>query len=222
MFINRIEVLPALRAGSWSPRQMGRQKEKPSEKPRQRTLEIIFGSTPTAPSAQIRTWMFNREKSPPGNINTRAIHRGIVACESKTHMSLLWFFGTRINHNILYWLIWFWLSQCDVLLPVLGIPLWFMDFCCRLTMDHAFLPRSIWTADSKFLQHPADLYSSVVVTRSIPAGTCFGPCVLQNTFYDTIAFIAQKSCDRKSKSYVFRVSSAVCLLDIWFCFLKNI
>uniref|UniRef100_A0A3P8VCC4 Zinc finger protein 488 n=1 Tax=Cynoglossus semilaevis TaxID=244447 RepID=A0A3P8VCC4_CYNSE len=72
-------------------------------------------------------------------------------------------------------------------------------------MDHAFLPRSIWTADSKFLQHPADLYSSVVVTRSIPAGTCFGPCVLQNTFYDTIAFIAQKSCDRKSKSYVFRV-----------------
>uniref|UniRef100_A0A3Q1GCI6 Zinc finger protein 488 n=1 Tax=Acanthochromis polyacanthus TaxID=80966 RepID=A0A3Q1GCI6_9TELE len=74
-----------------------------------------------------------------------------------------------------------------------------------LTMDHTFLSRSIWTGDSKFLQHPADLYTSVVVTRSIPAGTCFGPCVLQNTFYDTIAFIAQKSCDKRAKSYVFRV-----------------
>lgn len=73
-------------------------------------------------------------------------------------------------------------------------------------MDHTFLPRSMWAADSKFLQQPADLYTSVVVTRSIPAGTCFGPCVLQNTFYDTIAFIAQKSCDKASKSYVFRVS----------------
>ncbi|KAE8280600.1 PR domain zinc finger protein 8 [Larimichthys crocea] len=74
-----------------------------------------------------------------------------------------------------------------------------------LTMDHTFLPRSIWTGDSKFLQHPVDLYTSVVVTRSIPAGTCFGPCVLQNTFYDTIAFIAQKSCDKRAKSYMFRV-----------------
>ncbi|XP_030604308.1 zinc finger protein 488 isoform X2 [Archocentrus centrarchus] len=72
-------------------------------------------------------------------------------------------------------------------------------------MDHTFLPRSIWTGDSKFLQHPSDLYTSVVVTRSIPAGTCFGPCVLQNTFYDSIAFIAQKSCDRRAKACVFRV-----------------
>ncbi len=76
-------------------------------------------------------------------------------------------------------------------------------------MDHTFLPRSIWTGDSKFLQHPADLYTSVVVTRSIPAGTCFGPCVLQNTFYDTIAFIALKSCDKRAKSYVFRVSCTI-------------
>lgn len=76
-------------------------------------------------------------------------------------------------------------------------------------MDHPFLPRSVWTGDSKFLQHPSDLYTSVVVTRGIPAGTCFGPCVLQHTFYDTIAFIAQKSCDKKAKSYVFRVSSTI-------------
>ncbi|KAF7645417.1 hypothetical protein LDENG_00204850 [Lucifuga dentata] len=74
-----------------------------------------------------------------------------------------------------------------------------------LAMDHTFLPRSIWTTDGKFLQHPADFSTSVVVTRSIPAGSSFGPCVLQNTFYDTIAFIAHKSCDKRTKSYVFRV-----------------
>jgi len=85
-------------------------------------------------------------------------------------------------------------------------------FDLSLTMDHTFLPRSIWTGDSKFLQHPADLYTSVLVTRSIPAGTCFGPCVLQNTFYETIAFIAQKSCDKRSKSYVFRVSHSTDML----------
>uniref|UniRef100_A0A3Q3BCH9 Zinc finger protein 488 n=2 Tax=Kryptolebias marmoratus TaxID=37003 RepID=A0A3Q3BCH9_KRYMA len=72
-------------------------------------------------------------------------------------------------------------------------------------MDHSPLPRSMWTGDCKFLQHPTDLNTSVVVTRSIPAGTCFGPCLLQNTFYDTIAFIAQKCCDKTSKSYMFRV-----------------
>uniref|UniRef100_G3NVU2 PR domain containing 8 n=1 Tax=Gasterosteus aculeatus TaxID=69293 RepID=G3NVU2_GASAC len=77
------------------------------------------------------------------------------------------------------------------------------------TMDHTFLSRPIWTGDSKFIQHPADLYTSVLVTRSIPAGTCFGPCVLQNTFYETIAFIAQKSSDKTAKSYVFRVDPEV-------------
>ncbi|XP_061645538.1 PR domain zinc finger protein 8 isoform X1 [Phyllopteryx taeniolatus] len=74
-----------------------------------------------------------------------------------------------------------------------------------LTMDHAFVARSMWPVDGKFVQHPTELHTSVVVTRSIPAGTSFGPCVLQHTFYDTIAFIAQKSTDRRSKSCVFRV-----------------
>ncbi|XP_028325424.1 zinc finger protein 488 [Gouania willdenowi] len=74
-----------------------------------------------------------------------------------------------------------------------------------VTMDHTFLPRTIWTSDSKLLQHPADLYTSVLVTRSIPAGTSFGPCLLQNTFYDTIAFIALKSTEKRAKPCVFRV-----------------
>nr|XP_061794012.1 PR domain zinc finger protein 8 [Nerophis lumbriciformis] len=72
-------------------------------------------------------------------------------------------------------------------------------------MDHAFLARSIWPGDSKIVQHPTELHTSVVVTRSIPAGASFGPCVLQHTFYDTIAFIAQKSSDGRAKSCAFRV-----------------
>lgn len=76
-------------------------------------------------------------------------------------------------------------------------------------MDQPFPPRSAWTGDAKFLQHPADLYTSVVVTRGVPAGTCFGPCVLQHTFYDTIAFVAQKCYDKRAKSCVFRVSSGL-------------
>nr|XP_046213883.1 PR domain zinc finger protein 8 [Oncorhynchus gorbuscha] len=73
-------------------------------------------------------------------------------------------------------------------------------------MDQSFLSRSLWTSEGKFLQHHAtDLYTSVHVTRNIPAGAQFGPCILQNTFYDTVAFIALKSRDKRSKSYVFRV-----------------
>ncbi|XP_056148373.1 PR domain zinc finger protein 8 [Lampris incognitus] len=73
-------------------------------------------------------------------------------------------------------------------------------------MDPSFLPRSLWTSDGRILHHSAaDVFTSVVVTRSIPAGTSFGPCVLHHTFYDTIAFIAQKSRDKRAKSYVFRV-----------------
>ncbi|XP_036402515.1 PR domain zinc finger protein 8 [Megalops cyprinoides] len=75
-------------------------------------------------------------------------------------------------------------------------------------MELSFLPRSLWANDSKLLQHHVtDLFTSVHVTRDLPAGESFGPCVLQNTFYDTIAFIALKSCDKRNKSYVFRVDA---------------
>ncbi|XP_052006414.1 PR domain zinc finger protein 8-like [Xyrauchen texanus] len=70
-------------------------------------------------------------------------------------------------------------------------------------MEHSL---SLWTYDSKFLHHNiADFFTSVQVTQDIPAGTSFGPCVLHNTFYDPIAFIALKSFDKRNKSYVFRV-----------------
>lgn len=68
------------------------------------------------------------------------------------------------------------------------------------------MPRALCTNDSKFLHHHVpDFFTSVQVTQDIPAGVSFGPCVLHNTFYDTIAFIALKSFDRGRKSYVFRV-----------------
>nr|XP_055026270.1 PR domain zinc finger protein 8 [Misgurnus anguillicaudatus] len=73
-------------------------------------------------------------------------------------------------------------------------------------MEHNFIHRSLWTNDSKFLHHHvADFFTSVQVTQDVAAGTSFGPCVLYNTFYDTIAFIALKSSDKRNKSYVFRV-----------------
>ncbi|XP_061084733.1 PR domain zinc finger protein 8 [Conger conger] len=75
-------------------------------------------------------------------------------------------------------------------------------------MELGFLPRSLWATDNKLLQHHVtDLFTSVHVTRDLSAGASFGPCVLHNTFYDTIAFIALKSCEKRSKSYVFRVDA---------------
>ncbi|XP_077586434.1 zinc finger protein 488 [Stigmatopora nigra] len=94
-----------------------------------------------------------------------------------------------------------------------------------LRADHAFLPRSMWPGDGKFLQHPTEhpteLPTSVVVTRSIPAGTSFGPCVFQHTFYDTVAFIAQKSSDRRPKCCAFRVDpEAMCNSALVLSFLR--
>lgn len=75
-------------------------------------------------------------------------------------------------------------------------------------MEQSFMPRTLWTNDSKFLHHHVpDFFTSVQVTQDVPAGTSFGPCVLHNNFYDTIAFIALKSFDKRNKSYVFRVSN---------------
>ncbi|XP_055083274.1 PR domain zinc finger protein 8 [Periophthalmus magnuspinnatus] len=73
-----------------------------------------------------------------------------------------------------------------------------------LSMEPTLVPSYAWSGESKSTQHPSDVHTSVVVTRSIPSGTCFGPCVLQGTF-DSIAFIAQKSSDTRNKAYMFRV-----------------
>lgn len=72
-------------------------------------------------------------------------------------------------------------------------------------MEPALVPRCAWAGESKPMQHPSDIHTSVAVTRTIPSGTCFGPCLLQGTFYDTISFIAEKTRDNQNKAYVFRV-----------------
>ncbi|XP_028825872.1 zinc finger protein 488 [Denticeps clupeoides] len=60
--------------------------------------------------------------------------------------------------------------------------------------------------DSKCLHHAlSDAFSGVRVTRDVAAGAVFGPCALRSAHYHSIAFIALKSCDRRSSSYVFRV-----------------
>ncbi|KAK0135609.1 PR domain zinc finger protein 8 [Merluccius polli] len=86
-------------------------------------------------------------------------------------------------------------------------------------MDHAaFASRSFWANDNKFLpdvRHAADVHTSVVVTRLIPRGASFGPCLLHGSSYDAIAFIALKSCDRITKSYVFRIDPEVMLVLSW-------
>ncbi|XP_041117860.1 PR domain zinc finger protein 8-like [Polyodon spathula] len=75
-------------------------------------------------------------------------------------------------------------------------------------MEHSYLPKTLWANDNKFLHHHvADLLTSVHVTQDLPKGVMFGPCVLQNTFYDTVAFIALKCSDKVNKSYVFRVDA---------------
>ncbi|GLD60276.1 PR domain zinc finger protein 8-like protein [Lates japonicus] len=74
----------------------------------------------------------------------------------------------------------------------------------NLTDGSHFLPRSIWTGDKKFssiqrsLQQWCDSYAQHPCRRVLRVH------VLQNTFYDTIAFIAQKSCDKREPTYVFR------------------
>ncbi|KAJ3610513.1 hypothetical protein NHX12_022605 [Muraenolepis orangiensis] len=80
-------------------------------------------------------------------------------------------------------------------------------------MDHTFSSRSFWGInDTKFPPdgpRAPDVYTGVVVTRPVPRGASFGPCLLQSTFYDTIAFIALKSCDKMTKSYLFRIDPEV-------------
>ncbi|XP_069744172.1 zinc finger protein 488 [Narcine bancroftii] len=75
-------------------------------------------------------------------------------------------------------------------------------------MEFTPFSKGLWTGDNKFLHHHfTDILTSVHITREIPEDAVFGPCILQNTFYDTIAFIALKSSDRRSVPYVFRVDT---------------
>uniref|UniRef100_A0A8C5TBS3 PR domain zinc finger protein 8 n=1 Tax=Malurus cyaneus samueli TaxID=2593467 RepID=A0A8C5TBS3_9PASS len=73
-------------------------------------------------------------------------------------------------------------------------------------MELTSLPKFLWTSDNKLLHHHfPDILATVHTTQDIPEEVVFGPCMLQNTLLDTVAFIALKCSDRRNIHYVFKV-----------------
>lgn len=74
-------------------------------------------------------------------------------------------------------------------------------------MEDAGVHRGIWDGDAKAVQQClTDIFTSVYTTCDIPENAIFGPCVLSHTsLYDSIAFIALKSTDKRTVPYIFRV-----------------
>ncbi|XP_059677311.1 PR domain zinc finger protein 8 [Gavia stellata] len=73
-------------------------------------------------------------------------------------------------------------------------------------MELTSLPKFLWTSDNKLLHHHfPDILATVHTTQDIPKEVVFGPCILQNTLLDTVAFIALKCSDRRNIHYVFKV-----------------
>lgn len=79
-------------------------------------------------------------------------------------------------------------------------------------MDDSGIQRGIWEGDAKAVQQClTDIFTSVYTTCDIPENAIFGPCVLSHTsLYDSIAFIALKSTDKRTVPYIFRVSLGLC------------
>lgn len=67
----------------------------------------------------------------------------------------------------------------------------------------------VWDGDAKAVQQClTDIFTSVYTTCDIPENAIFGPCVLSHTsLYDSIAFVALKSTDKRTAPYIFRVSA---------------
>ncbi|XP_053556718.1 PR domain zinc finger protein 8 [Bombina bombina] len=70
--------------------------------------------------------------------------------------------------------------------------------------------KTIWDGDAKAVQQClTDIFTSVYTTCDIPENAIFGPCVLSHTsLYDSIAFIALKSTDKRTVPYIFRVDTS--------------
>lgn len=77
-------------------------------------------------------------------------------------------------------------------------------------MEDAGVQRGIWDGDAKTVQQClTDIFTSVYTTCDIPENAIFGPCVLSHTsLYDSIAFIALKSTDKRTVPYIFRVRAS--------------
>ncbi|KAM9011253.1 zinc finger protein 488 isoform 1-T2 [Ara ararauna] len=73
-------------------------------------------------------------------------------------------------------------------------------------MELTSLPKFLWTSDNKLQHHHfPDILATVHTTQDIAEEVVFGPCMLQNTLLDTVAFIALKCSDRRNIHYVFKV-----------------
>ncbi|XP_063281434.1 PR domain zinc finger protein 8 [Pelobates fuscus] len=77
-------------------------------------------------------------------------------------------------------------------------------------MEEAGVQKTIWDGDAKAVQQClTDIFTSVYTTCDIPENAIFGPCVLSHTsLYDSIAFIALKSTDKRTVPYIFRVDTS--------------
>ncbi|KAM9330085.1 PR domain zinc finger protein 8 [Gastrophryne carolinensis] len=77
-------------------------------------------------------------------------------------------------------------------------------------MEDSGLQKASWDGDAKAVQQClTDIFTSVYTTCDIPENAIFGPCVLSHTsLYDSIAFIALKSTDKKTVPYIFRVDTS--------------
>lgn len=78
-------------------------------------------------------------------------------------------------------------------------------------MEESSSQKLAWDGDAKAMQQClTDIFTSVYTTCDIPENAIFGPCVLSHTsLYDSIAFIALKSTDKRTAPYIFRVGVMV-------------
>ncbi|XP_060096767.1 PR domain zinc finger protein 8-like [Heteronotia binoei] len=73
-------------------------------------------------------------------------------------------------------------------------------------MELPLLPKSFWSSDNKFLHPPfPDALVTVHTTQEIAKETILGPCQLQDTKLDTVAFIALKCSERRNIQYIVKV-----------------
>lgn len=82
--------------------------------------------------------------------------------------------------------------------------------CVRRAMEESSSQKLVWDGDAKAVQQClTDIFTSVYTTCDIPENAIFGPCVLSHTsLYDSIAFVALKSTDKRTAPYIFRVSGS--------------
>ncbi|XP_061071801.1 PR domain zinc finger protein 8-like [Conger conger] len=77
-------------------------------------------------------------------------------------------------------------------------------------MEDSLPLKASWGVEAKAMQQClTDIFTSVYTTCDIPENAIFGPCVLSHTsLYDSIAFIALKSTDKRTAPYIFRVDTS--------------